>query len=150
MSEDHLNHDLRNKLAWMTKQIHDLWALVRRPVGDQQQVSDSGFFAKLTGNSRDGGNWRWTYQFQEVSKTTAGFGGWTPLGGGRSGSAFNTLESLNGASGILGNGVNTANLGNLTPQPAPTGFVVRMYPVLVGSVPEYEFEYCNGIDGSCS
>jgi hypothetical protein len=151
MSEDHLNHDLRNKLAWMTKQIHDLWALVRRPVGDQQQGSDANFIARISTNTRDGSNWRWTYGFVELQKAGAGYGGWSDKPAGLSDTAYNTLEDQNGASGTLGNGVSTANLGNLTPQPIPSGtrVVIRIVTRTNGTPEYWIVNYANGIDGTC-
>lgn len=109
------------------------------------------FVARITGRTQDGSNKRWTYTFAELSKTSAGYGGWTDLTGGRTGNAYNLAEDQNGASGLYGNGVNSANLtGTFDLQPIPTGRRVRITPAYVtdGTL-EYWFEAENGIDGEC-
>lgn len=110
------------------------------------------FWARITGDTQDGSNKRWTYTFEEVEKTVASFGGWTTKTDGRSGDAFNTIEDLNGASGLYGNGVNSANLAGtgLDIQPITTGDVVWLRPVrVIGGGVEYHFEADNGVDGPC-
>jgi hypothetical protein len=110
---------------------------------------------------------QYQYSFQEVTKAKAGYGGWTTLAGGREGGAFNWVEEPNHAGGLLGNGVDTANLAGtgLKLKPVSTGVIVRMFPTNVPAVPadenanpptkevpaktEYWFGYENGIDGSC-
>jgi len=107
---------------------------------------------RVSGNTRDGSNWRWTYNFTEVVKTAAGFGGWTDRSGGRTGTGTlrNLIEDQNLTSGQLGNGVTVANLGTLTPQPIPTGTRIEVWAEVVGSATEYWCQYENGVDGSCT
>ena len=117
------------------------------------------FWARITGNAASGTH-RWTYSWVEVEKTIAGYGGWTTLSGGRSGStAYNTIEDMNtGADAhVEGNGVDPANLDPAVTgsdtfafMPCSTDNVVRMWPVQVGSAIEYWFAYETGVDGACS
>jgi len=116
------------------------------------------FWARITGSTPAGDN-RWTYSWEEVRKTSAGYGGWEAPEGGRTGEddAYNALEDMNGDTGVQGNGVDLANLDTddytFALQPCPAGAVVRMRPArFTGDgdpVTEYWFEYANGIDGGC-
>lgn len=110
---------------------------------------------RVSGNSRDGTNWRWTYSFVQVEKTAAGFGGWTDKSGGLTGTNTlrNLIEDQNGTTaggGVLGNGVDVDNLSGLTPQPIPTGTRIEIWPVAVAGTTEYWCQYENGIDGTCA
>ena len=109
------------------------------------------FFARVTGSS--GADNQWAYTFVEVEKTVAGYGGWTTLTGGRSGTMRNTIEDINAATGTQGNGVDVANLSaatyTFTVQECPTNVVVPAWEVGVGAVTEYWFAYENGVDGTC-
>ena len=126
---------------------------------------DSGFWAKITGNATDGTN-RWKYAFSEVHKSTAGYGGWATLSGGRSGTtstdpARNTIEDMNtGADAhIEGNGVDPANLDpaatgsdTFSIMPCTSDNIVRIRMVTVAdtdNTTEYWFSYENGVDGDC-
>lgn len=113
---------------------------------------DDAFYARVSGSTKDGTNFRWSYDFVEVVKTSAGFGTWNDMTGGRTGTLRNLLEDQNGESGLMGNGVNTANLtGTFALQPIPTGTRVRVEVVEVTGVnPEYWTSYENGVDGACS
>jgi len=120
------------------------------------------FWAKIDGNAADGTN-RWKYAWTEVYKSSAGYGGWATLSGGRSGTtssgpARNTIEDMNtGADAhVVGNGVDPANLdpaqtGSDTFEimPCTTGNIVRIHEVLQGSNVEYWFSYENGVNGDC-
>ncbi|HUX15564.1 MAG TPA: hypothetical protein VMW52_03775 [Phycisphaerae bacterium] len=80
---------------------------------------------------------RWLYAFVEVTKATAGYGGWTSRDGGRTGAtgnkpARNVLEDGNAATGIQMNG------------PAPAGAIVRMHAIRVNGQFEYWFGYPGG------
>ena len=125
--------------------------------------ADSGFWASITASAADGTN-RWKYAFSEVYKSSAGYGGWATLSGGRSGSvstdpARNTIEDMNtGADGhIEGNGVDPANLDpvgtgsdTFAIMPCTAGNIVWMRQVARGGSVEYWFSYENGVDGDCS
>jgi len=120
------------------------------------------FWARIDGNAADGTN-RWKYAWTEVYKSSAGYGGWATLSGGRSGTtstdpARNTVEDMNtGADAhVEGNGVDPANLdpaqtGSDTFEimPCTTGNIVRIGEVLQGSNVEYWFSYENGVNGDC-
>lgn len=113
--------------------------------------------------TKDGSNFRWSYTWTEMAKTSTGHGGWEAKEEGRTGTAgdadgaFNTMEDMNGASGTFGNGATSANLDTgdytFTVQPAPSGLLVRIWPMtfFVDSTEttEYWFSYANGVDGSC-
>jgi hypothetical protein len=117
---------------------------------------ESGFRARI-GAATPAGDNQWTYAFVEVEKTAAGYGGWTTLSGGRTGSARNTIEDMNSDTGVQGNGVDVANLDTdaftFEIQPCPAGNVVWMRTVrfMVDDEPttEYWFDYENGVDGEC-
>ena len=120
-------------------------------------LSNTGgrIIARISGNTRDGSNWRWTYSFVQVEKTAAGFGGWTDKSGGLTGTNTlrNLIEDQNGTTaggGVLGNGVDVDNLSGLTPQPIPTGTRIEIWPVTVGGATEWWCQYENGIDGTCA
>ena len=122
----------------------------------------TGFWAEITGNAADGTN-RWKYAFSEVYKSSAGYGGWATLTGGRSGTtstgpARNTIEDMNtGADAhIEGNGVDPANLDpaetgsdTFAIMPCTSGNIVQMREVDRGETIEYWFSYENGVDGDC-
>lgn len=104
-------------------------------------------FIRITGAAQDGANQRWNYTAQEVSSSTGAYGSWSVVSGGWSGAARNGVEEPNGASGLFGNGVNSANLsGTFALQRVPNGVVVLAR--LVGSVAW--FDLANGVDGGCS
>ncbi|MBT3201530.1 MAG: hypothetical protein HN350_16635 [Phycisphaerales bacterium] len=120
------------------------------------------FWASITGSAADGAN-RWKYAFSEVYKSSAGYGGWATLSGGRSGTtstnpARNSIEDMNtGAdSHVEGNGVDPANLDpaatgsdTFSLMPCTSGNIVQMRQVDCGSAVEYWFSYENGVDGDC-
>lgn len=109
-----------------------------------------GFWVIITAATKDGSNFRWTYTWSEAEKTATGFSGWAAKSGGLTGSAYNTVEYANGASGAFGNGVNSTNLtGTFELKPVPTSQPVFVRPVAVGSTTEYWFSYENGVDGAC-
>ena len=128
------------------------------------QAFDS-FWIQIGTSTQDGSNKRWKYDWIEVFKSTAGYGGWDEVESGRSGHgddfdyAYNGVEDLNGASGTFGNGVDSANLsGTFDLKPVPDGVIVRgflVYPDDSNSdgypcKPELWFWYENGVDGDCA
>lgn len=117
----------------------------------------ANFVAKVTGNLRDGTNWRWHYGIEEVYKKTAGYGGWATKVGGISGAAsnaatraYNYAENGNGASGTLDGGVTISSLNGYEPKPLKTGAIVLVDIVVL---PDKKIEYWInreiGIDGTC-
>lgn len=138
------------------------------------ELGPASFWAQISANTYINGSGtahetdpstQWTYSFDEVEKTSAGYGGWDVLEGGRMGSdeAYNSLEDMNpevDPGGVMGNGVVLANLDydgddtfEFSLQPAPINAIVRMHAVgfLSGSTQytEYWFAYENGTDGVC-
>jgi len=114
---------------------------------------DAGFWAWASANASDGDN-KWSYTFAEIEKTSAGYGGWAALTGGRTGTMRNTIEDINAAAGVQGNGVTAANLDTadytFTIQPLPNSVPVWVRGVVVtDNTVEYWFSYANGVDGSC-
>lgn len=111
----------------------------------------AGFWAKVDSSSQDGTNKRWAYTFTEVEKTSAGYGGWAVKSGGRTGTAYNSIEDQNGATGTWGNGVASTNLtGTITIKAAPNSTRIWLVPVaLTTGAIEYWFSYENGVDGAC-
>ena len=112
-----------------------------------------GFWAWASANASDGDN-KWSYTFAEIEKTSAGYGGWAALTGGRTGTMRNTIEDINAAAGVQGNGVTAANLDTadytFTIQPLPNSVPVWVREVVVtDNTVEYWFSYANGVDGSC-
>jgi hypothetical protein len=122
----------------------------------QQTFTDFyGIFA-ISGATQDGSDWRWTYTMVEQEKSAAGYEGWTTVSGGETITAHNYAEEDNGASGLMGNGVEVDS-GGLIPgtavsiKPIPTAKGVhRVYQVqaLSGEV-EYWFRADNAMDGEC-
>jgi len=137
------------QIIWIESGTGTKWAVVR--IGPKLPAPE-GFWAQLTGSSADGTN-RWSYSFVEVYKATAGYGGWATKSGGKSGTARNTIEDGNSASGTLGNGVAVSSLDTddytFTLQPVPDDRVVWIEEVDQGGTAEYWFQYENGVDGSC-
>ena len=126
------------------------------PVGSVS-VDKTGFWAKIGANAADGTN-RWKYAWTEQTKSSAGYGGWGNLSGGRSGTtgispARNSIEDMNDGTGVQGNGVDidgTAFPAGFSVQACPANNIVWMESVSVGTAVEYWFSYENGIDGTCS
>jgi len=130
-----------------------------QPPAPPAMVDRNAFWAEITGNAADGTN-RWKYAWSEVYKASAGYGGWSALSGGRSGTttadpARNTIENMNtgGASHVEGCGVDVDNLDTgyytFSIMPCTTGNIVRVHEVRQGENSEYWFSYINGVDGGC-
>lgn len=96
----------------------------------------------------DGTNKRWVYGAKKAEKTAAGYGGWVYSTTDTAAYAlYNSAEDMNGATGLFGNGINSANLtGSFAVQPIPTGRLV--WATLYES--EWWFDSANGVDGGCS
>ncbi len=113
------------------------------------------FDARITGSTPVVGSVnRWTYAFEEIEKTTAGYLGYSTRTGGLSGTAYNKAEHANTAT--LGHGVDVSSAfytgTSMSPQPIPNGTPVTM-SILRNSgdgTPEYEFDAPLGAhDGGC-
>ena len=124
--------------------------------GPKGPTGGTGFWAEITGHTSDGDN-QWTYSWEQVEKTSTGYGEWTAVSPSVTGAdnAFNTLEDMNAATGTQGNGVDADHLDTdeftFTIQPCPTGAIVRLHEVDVSGETdsEYWFVYANGVDGEC-
>jgi len=132
----------------------DKWAVVR--LGGRRS---HGFHAEITGNATNGTN-RWKYAWSEVYKSGAGYGNWSALSGGRSGTtgtnpARNSIEDMNTgvAAHVEGCGVDVDHLdtGDWTFEimPCTTGNVVWIEEVPYGTGFEYWFSHVNSTDGTC-
>ena len=131
-------------------------------IGEKLFGPDYPFPAEITGNAADGTH-RWKYAWSEVYKSGAGYGNWSTLDGGRSGTtgsnpARNTIEDMNtGADAhIEGNGVDPAHLDpaetgsdTFAIMPCTSGNIAWMHEVDRGETIEYWFSYENGVDGDC-
>ena len=111
--------------------------------------------ARIVSSSAAGAN-RWTYEFVQVVKTSAGYGGWSDVPGGLEGVAYNRNEDNNtGLPGsVLGNGVAVNSLttasAEFTLRPIPDDTLVELRPLtLADGTVEYWMEIPNGIDGGC-
>jgi hypothetical protein len=120
-------------------------------------------FVRITGNTQDGTNKRWKYDWQEVVKRDVGYtaSAWFTLSSGREGHnttfgyCYNGIEYPNVATGTYGNGVASSNLlgTSLAIQPIPVGVVLPAFVVVPNSesaLPEVWVTYENAIDGSCT
>jgi len=141
------------KILWKENGTGSKWAVVHLGMAIQQPFMIFGRIASSSQVSGYGGN-RYTYQFVQVEKTGSGYGGWTDMQGGVSGTAYNLIEDQNFTSGTLGNGVSISNLttdkARFTMRPAPTGTRIMLVPVvLTNGNTEYWFSYENGVDGGC-
>lgn len=113
----------------------------------------AAFPAKIGSATTDDTN-QWTYNFLEVVKSSAGYGGWTARTGGRTGTARNMFEDMNDGVGIEGNGIDVDGTdfpAGFSIQPVPDGTVVMMYRVLEAATgtQEFWFDYVNAVDGTC-
>lgn len=120
-------------------------SLAQISTGPAREFRSPFRWVKITAASRDGSNFRWTYTAKLVMRTATTFGAWTEITGNLT--AFNSLEQMNGSSGVMGNGVNTADLADtgLELQAAPIGAIIRAS----FEFDAWIFEYANAISGSC-
>lgn len=122
---------------------------------DEQKAEDElkyGFFARITGSSDYADN-IWAYTFERVTKGSEAHSPGAWLTGDLTGTAYNTIESINGAIGVQGNGVDVDGADfpiGFSIQPCPTGNIVVMKRVELSTDQfEYWFSYENGVDGTC-
>ena len=80
-------------------------------------------------------------------------GTWAVLTGGISGTAYNTIEASNTATGTQGCGIDVDNLpAGVSLQPVGVGAVVEITPTIncdTGDT-EYVYQAMNNADGSCA
>ena len=111
------------------------------------------FYAQIGAAVADGTN-RWKYAWTEIEKLTAGYGAWTNVLEGRSGSAArNFVEGMNAGTGVQGNGVDIDGVdfpAGFSLQKCPSGVFVVMHRIQVADDEEFWFSYENAIDGTCT
>lgn len=112
---------------------------------------DGGTWIKITGHTSIGDN-RWSYSWTEQKCVLNGQ--WTDKPGGKTSVsedilAFNTVESNNGPTGIMGNSIDLAWLSEgFTILPVQGSPVVRAFKVTnCDGDPEYVFSYENAVGG---
>ena len=114
-----------------------------------------GIEMRITSKVQDGSNKRWIYQVQEIEKLAEGIDGWSVKTGGRTGTAYNRAEEMNGTTVPYGNGITTAIPAGFDLMPIPVDRMVVCQPKSItksdGVVEvEYWFSADNAVDGSCS
>jgi hypothetical protein len=165
-------NELRDVVQWLARYAIVTVAapLEAKPLGQGRglglaqdaEAETSSFWAKILGFKvyDDTSYYRWQYLFQEVDPPNIhGYGNWVNTPNGRSktdwigavGYAYNTLENMNRFDGMIGNGVDWANLAgsHMRPVPCPVNAIVRMYEHKLDGSSIYWFQYSNSIDGSC-
>ena len=109
--------------------------------------------ARVGAATQDGSNFRWTYELTEIAKSIAGYDGWVDVTDGFTATAaYSMAEDQNGASGTMGNGVDTANLtGTYAVQSIPSGTRVLVWSVVLddGTAEDWIVGMPNGVDGAC-
>jgi hypothetical protein len=155
----------RNVTATRSAVGHDTQPVVTLGpgAGSTAAVGEAIIHARITGATRQGTAFKWVYSAWLTEKAAggAGYGGWATKGGENSITLYNLAEDMNDSSGLMGNGVDTANLAGtgLHLMPIPTGRDVRVWRVSVPTTPgqlggpvtmEYWCDVNNAIDGSCT
>lgn len=125
---------------------------------EPRSAAEGFFYAKITGNTTVITGRKFTYKWEEVEQTSAGYNpsDWSLVSGGKTSTttsteAKNLAEIINTATGQLGNGVYGNHIiSGFNFMPAPTGLIVEMRERTLsdGSV-HYWFTHLNAIDGSC-
>lgn len=114
---------------------------------------DDVIFARIVSSSQDGGNWRWTYTFEEVEQSAVGLSGViSARSGGVTGNCYNTTEYGNGSTGGLNSGTDADDLTGTgyTPKPVKNNTPVFLRQVLCadGNI-AYWFTMTTGVAGGC-
>jgi hypothetical protein len=123
-----------------------VWAIVRLGGGGSANVPR--FRARLTGSSSIGAN-RWSYSFVEVEPDLTGT--FKDLAGGRTGTAYNTMEANNAASGTLGSGDDPANFpSGVELQPIGPAVVWIDEDLDCNDEPIFLFQASNNPGGACA
>ena len=107
------------------------------------------FWARIASSNSIASN-RWSYSVVEVEPDTAGT--FKDVSGGKSVTAYNTIEANNSATGTQGDGTDPANYpSGVTLQPIGVGAVVRVLQTSdCNGATLYLFEVANNPDGSCA
>lgn len=121
-------------------------------------ASDTGFWGLITAHTSSaqisGTSTAWIYNWTAATLTSGGV--WSAKTSGATGTARNTLESINASGGTtsFGNGIYKGSVGGgFYILPAPVGIPVwlRSIVVNVNGTPTnfYVFEHSNAYEGSC-
>jgi len=111
----------------------------------QQSFSRRYFFARVQGQQAVSAN-RYSYQFVEITKNTAGYGNWIDKTGGITGTCYNLIEDQNSTTGTLGNGVPLAAVGACNMKLIPVGTRIMVFwTYLANGNVEYWTQYENGV-----
>ena len=132
------------QILWAETGTGEKWAVLRfGGVAGQSQ-----FPAKITGSADLGPN-RWAYSITEMSLNVDGT--FSTLTSGRTGTAYNTLEANNIATGIQGSGDDVSEFpAGITLQPIGIGAVVFINTITnCESADEYLFAVANNAGGDC-
>ena len=121
-----------------------------------ERVAAQEFWARIDSSTATATANQWTYAFTEVTKTVAGYREWITKPGGITGNtSYNSIEDINSATGVQGNGVDLDELAAVSAsmelRPCPADTIVRMYGIILASgVIEHWFSYENGVGGICT
>jgi hypothetical protein len=106
-------------------------------------------WGKLGGATSIGDN-RWSYPFTQMKYQQAGT--WAAVPDGLTGTAYNTVEANNSATGVQGCGINVDLLpAGVSIQPIGAGGIVKITPEIncETQAVEHVFEAVNNADGPC-
>lgn len=115
------------------------WAVVL--LGDS---AERGVWVEITDQTDLGDN-RWSYTFAEVRKGGNGYGQWTQVTQGISGTAFNSYEDMNDGAGTEGNGIDVDGFTTAAYLPVPIGTIAWVKAVVRASTwtLEWWFHFVN-------
>jgi hypothetical protein len=132
-------------ILWRAGGTGQQWAVVRLGQGAAEDV----VIGRITGSTSIGDN-RWRYTFAEVEYLKKGL--WSEVPDGITGTAYNTIEANNSASGVQGCGINVDWLpAGVSLKPIGTGAVVELRKRINCETleTEYSFAASNLPDGQC-
>ncbi len=121
----------------------------RRPYPTVRTVSGRLKF-RIVSAAKDGANYRWVYTCKRVEKTGAAWSGWTDSADDTADYTLrNLIEKPNGATGVFGCGVNSANFpAGFALVPIGAGAIVEAWPEPDGAGGvEWWFQAPNQVDG---
>lgn len=114
--------------------------------------SDGGRWFRVVSAAKDGTHIRWTFTAKRIVKATPGYGGWGDDTDTADYTLYNGVDDANGATGVYGSGLNSANLtGTFQHVPLGAGAKVHARPVTVASTgaTEWWIDVVLTVDGAC-
>lgn len=120
------------------------WALINLGTSGCEWI-----WGKLGGATSIGDN-RWSYPFTQMKYQQAGT--WAAVPNGLTGTAYNTIEANNSATGVQGCGINVDQLpAGVSIQPIGAGGIVKITPEIncETQAVEHVFQAVNNADGPC-